>query len=139
MVALAVLGIPPILTNTYVAVSGVPRSAVHAARGIGMRPWQVLLRVEVPNAIPLILGGIRTASVYIIATAYLASFAGSDSTLGSVITNEGAYGLAGVLGVTVVIALMAFAAEAVLALCQQLLTPRGLRRRVALQLQGSVV
>ena len=139
MVALAVLGIPPILTNTYVAVSGVPRSAVHAARGIGMRPWQVLLRVEVPNAIPLILGGIRTASVYIIATAYLASFAGSDSTLGLVITNEGAYGLAGVLGVTVVIVLMAFAAEAVLALCQLLLTPRGLRRRVALQLQGSVV
>lgn len=127
MVALAILGIPPILTNTYVAIAGVPEATVQAARGIGMRSWQVLLRVELPSSIPLILGGIRTASVYIIATAYLASFAGTDETLGSIITNEGAYGLAGVLGATLVILAMAFGIEALLALGQRLLTPGGLR------------
>jgi len=137
MVALAILGIPPILTNTYVAVSSVPAATVQAARGLGMRPWQVLLAVELPNAIPLILGGVRTASVYIIATAYLASFAGTDATLGSVITNEGAYGLAGVIGATIVILILAFGIEALLALCQHLLTPRGLRRGVRLALEGS--
>lgn len=137
MVALAILGIPPILTNTYVAISTVPAATVDAGRGLGMHPWQVLLRVELPNAVPLILGGIRTASVFIIATAYLASFAGTDSTLGTVITNEGAYGLAGVLGATIVIVVLAFAVEALLALCQYLLTPGGLRRKVRLQLQGA--
>jgi osmoprotectant transport system permease protein len=137
VIALAILGIPPILTNTYVAITGVPQATIQAARGIGMRSWQVLLRVEIPNSIPLILGGVRTASVYIIATAYLASFAGSNATLGAVITNEGAYGLAGVLGATLVILAMAFAAEGLLALCQYLLTPRGLRRRLRLALEGS--
>jgi osmoprotectant transport system permease protein len=137
MVALAILGIPPILTNTYVGISSVPQPTIQAARGLGMRSWQVLLGVEVPNSIPLILGGVRTASVYIIATAYLASFAGSNATLGAVITNEGAYGLAGVLGATIVILAMAFAAEGLLAACQYLLTPRGLRRRLRVALEGS--
>jgi osmoprotectant transport system permease protein len=137
MIALAILGIPPILTNTYVAITGVPQATIQAARGIGMRSWQVLAGVEIPNSIPLILGGVRTASVYIIATAYLASFAGSNATLGAVITNEGAYGLAGVLGATLVILAMALAAEGLLALCQYLLTPRGLRRRLRLALEGS--
>ncbi|HZE05913.1 MAG TPA: ABC transporter permease subunit, partial [Solirubrobacteraceae bacterium] len=122
---------------TYVAISSVPAATVDAGRGLGMHPWQVLLRVELPNAVPLIVGGIRTASVFIIATAYLASFAGSDSTLGTVITNEGAYGLDGVLGATIVIVVLAFAVEALLALCQYLLTPGGLRRNVRLQLQGA--
>ena len=89
IVALAILGIPPILNNTYVGISSVPAATVDAGRGLGMHPWQVLLRLEIPNAVPLILGGIRTASVYIIATAYLGSFAGTDATLGTVITNEG--------------------------------------------------
>lgn len=139
MVALAVLGIPPILNNTYVAISNVPRATVDAGRGLGMHAWQVLLQVELPNAVPLILGGIRTASVYIIATAYLASFAGIDATLGTVITNEGAYGLSGVLGATIVIVALAFAVEALLALCQYLVTPHGLRGRVRVQSRGSSV
>lgn len=137
MIALSILGIPPILNNTYVAISSVPKATVDAGRGLGMRPWQLLFQVEVPNAVPLILGGIRTASVYIIATAYLASFAGIDGTLGTVITNEGAFGLAGVLGATIVIVVLAFVVEGLLALCQHLLTPQGLRARVRTGSQGA--
>ncbi|HLB75845.1 MAG TPA: ABC transporter permease, partial [Candidatus Dormibacteraeota bacterium] len=127
MIALVVLAIPAILTNTYVGVSTVKPATVEAARGMGMRPWQVLARVELPVAVPLILGGIRTASVFVIATAYLASFAGSGNTLGSIISQEGFYGLSGVLAATVVVVVMAFAVEGVLAFCQRRLTPKGLR------------
>ncbi len=127
MIALAVLAIPPILTNTYVAVSMADPAMVEAARGMGMRPWQVLARVELPAAVSLIPAGLRTASVFVIATAYLASFAGTNGTLGLIITNEGYYGLAGVLAATVVVVAMALAAEGLLAVCQHFLTPQGIR------------
>jgi osmoprotectant transport system permease protein len=127
MIALVVLAIPAILTNTYVAVSTVDPAMTEAARGMGMRPWQVLARIEVPAAVSLIIGGIRTASVYVIATAYLASFAGSNTTLGVIIANEGHYGLAGVLAATITAVVMAFAVEGLLAVCQRRLTPRGVR------------
>lgn len=133
MIALVVLAIPPILTNAYVAVSTIDLTMVEGARGMGMRWWQVLARVELPAAVPLIVAGIRTASVYVIATAYLASFAGTNATLGSVITNEGHYGLAGVLAATIVIVVLAFAVEGLLGALQYALTPRGIRltRRLA--------
>lgn len=127
MIALVILAIPPILTNTYVAVSTVDPAMVEAARGMGMRPWEVLTRVELPSSVALILGGIRTGAVFVIATAYLASFAGNDGTLGLFITNEGHYGLPGVLAATIVAVALAFAVEGLLALCQRLLTPHGIR------------
>jgi osmoprotectant transport system permease protein len=127
MIALVVLAIPPILTNTYVAVSTADKTMVEAARGMGMRSRQILTRVEVPVALPLILAGVRTASVYVIATAYLASFAGTNSTLGVIISNEGYYGLAGVLAATVVVVVVAFAVEGLLVAGQYALTPRGIR------------
>ena len=61
MVALVVLAVPPILTNAYVAVDEVDPDAVEAARGMGMTPLQVLWRVELPLALPLLFAGIRTA------------------------------------------------------------------------------
>jgi osmoprotectant transport system permease protein len=126
-VALVVLAIPPILTNTYVAVATTDDRTVEAARGMGMRSAQILARVEIPVALPLIVAGIRTASVFVIATAYLASFAGSNSTLGVIISNDGHYGLAGVLAATVVVVVMAFAVEGLLLACQRMLTPHGIR------------
>ena len=65
MVALVVLAVPPILTNAYVAVDEVDPDAVEAARGMGMKPLQVLWRVELPLALPLLFAGIRTASVFV--------------------------------------------------------------------------
>ncbi|MDQ6774322.1 MAG: ABC transporter permease [Candidatus Dormibacteraeota bacterium] len=127
MITLVVLAIPAILTNTYVAVSTVKPATVEAARGMGMRRRQVLARVELPVAVPLMVGGIRTASVFVIATAYLASFAGSGNTLGTIISQQGFYGLSGVLAATAVTVVMAFSVEGVLALCQRWLTPKGLR------------
>lgn len=125
-VALIILALPLILTNTYVAVDGVSPDMVEAARGMGMNAWQIVWRVELPTAVPLIMAGIRTATVYVIATAYLAGFAGSPGTLGDIITNPGSYQLAGVMAASIVAVVLAFLAEGVLALAERAVMPKGL-------------
>ena len=74
ILALVLLGIPPILAGTYAGVANAPATVVDAARARGMRERQVLFRVEVPVALPLILGGLRNATLQVIATATVAAF-----------------------------------------------------------------
>lgn len=74
-VALMLLGIPPILAGTYSGIANVDRTVVDAARSMGMTESRVLLRVEVPNALPLIVSGVRTATLQIVATATIAAYA----------------------------------------------------------------
>ena len=74
-VALMLLGIPPLLAGTYAGISNVDRAVVDAARSMGMTEARILLRVETPNALPLILGGLRTATLQIVATATVAAYA----------------------------------------------------------------
>ena len=74
-VALMLLGIPPLLAGTYAGIANVDPAIVDAARSMGMTETRVLLRVEVPNALPLILGGLRTATLQIVATATVAAYA----------------------------------------------------------------
>ena len=76
IVVLAVLAIPPILANTTAGISGVDPAARDAAAGMGMRPVQVLAQVEVPLAAPLILAGVRSALLQVIATATIAAYIG---------------------------------------------------------------
>ena len=128
-VALVVLAIPPILTNSYVAVDGVEADAVEAARGMGMTPWQVLRRIELPLSLPLVFAGIRTAAVFVIATATIAAVAGGGG-LGDIIVNQASYKLEGVIGAAICVSLLAFAADWGLGGLQRLLTPRGLREEV---------
>jgi osmoprotectant transport system permease protein len=71
MIAMTALALPPILTNTYVGVSEVDPDLVEAGRGMGMTARQILRRVELPVALPVILAGIRTAAVQVVATATL--------------------------------------------------------------------
>lgn len=71
IIAMTALAIPPILTNTYVAISEVDRDLVDAGRGMGMRATQILRRIELPVGLPIILVGIRTAAVQVVATATL--------------------------------------------------------------------
>lgn len=76
LVGLVILAIPPILVNTYAGISGVDRDIVEAGRAMGMRPVEVLARIEVPVALPVIAGGIRSGAAQIIATATLAAVFG---------------------------------------------------------------
>jgi osmoprotectant transport system permease protein len=126
VVALVVLAIPPILTNAYVAVDEVETDAVEAARGMGMTRWQIIRRVELPLALPLIFAGIRTAVVFVVATATIAAVAGGGG-LGDIIVNQAAYGLEGVVGAAICVSLLALAADVLLGFLQRALTPPGLR------------
>ena len=128
MLALVILAAPVILTNAYVAVDQVDPDAVRAAKAMGMKPLQVLVRVELPLALPLIFAGIRTAAVYVVATAPLAALAGGGG-LGDIIVNQPTYGPEGVVAGSLAIAALAFATEGIFALLQYAVTPRPLRRR----------
>mgnify|MGYP000317081887 CR=1 FL=1 len=74
-VALMLLGIPPLLAGTYAGIANVDPAVVDAARSMGMTETRVLTRVELPNAMPLILGGLRTATLQVVATATVAAYA----------------------------------------------------------------
>ena len=129
MLALVVLAVPPILTNAYVAVDEVDRDAVEAAKGMGMTGFQVLRRVEIPLALPLLFAGIRTAAVFVVATATIAAIAGGDG-LGEILVNQASYDVEGLVGAAICVSLLALAADAALGLVQRWLTPAGLREEV---------
>lgn len=128
--ALIVLAVPPMVTNAYVAVSGVPDELRDAARGTGLSEGQILWRVEVPVALPLVMAGVRTAAVQVVATATIAAVVGAGG-LGRYIVDGVALGQAGSTEVVVgavLVALFAMATEVVFALFERAVTPRGLRR-----------
>ncbi len=127
MVALAVLATGPILTNAYDSVEGVDQDVVEAARGMGMTRAQILRRVELPLAIPLLFAGIRVATVTVVATAPIAAIAGGGG-LGDIIVNQASYRLSGVVGASICV--MALSAGLFVALLgvQIAVTPRPLRR-----------
>ena len=125
--ALVVLGIPPIITNAYLAIDSVDRDVVDAAKGMGLTGWEVLRKVEVPLGIPLIFAGIRTAALFVVSTTTIAALTGYSGSLGDIINNETSYHLSGVLGAAICIAALALLVESALAVVQRQLTPRGLK------------
>jgi osmoprotectant transport system permease protein len=127
LVALVLLSIPPIMTNTYTAIQEVDPDAKDAAKGMGMTGMQVLSKVEIPASIPLISAGIKTAAVQAVATATLAAFVGY-SNLGTLInlglsTADHTELFAGSLLVVV----LALITEYGLSALQRAVTPAGLR------------
>ncbi len=129
-IALAVLGIPPILTNTFVGIREVDRSTVQAARGMGMTEFEIVRKVEAPMAVTSIFTGIRTSTIGIVATATIAPLAGV-ATLGEFILGENVYGSNGVLAGAILVAILALVLEFSLAALQRRMTSRGLKLRPA--------
>jgi osmoprotectant transport system permease protein len=125
-IALAVLGIPPILTNAFVGIRQVDRGSVDAARGMGMSEFEILRKVEIPLAVPTLMTGVRGATINILATATIAPLAGV-LTLGDFIINRNVYGDDGVLAGAILVALLALVLELALAGLQRLLTSKGLK------------
>lgn len=125
-VALVLLAVPPILTNTYVAVTQVDRDTVDAARGMGMTGAEVIRKVELPLSLPLIFGGIKISAVNVIATATIAPLAGVN-TLGDAIINPSVYGDTGQLAAAICVAALAIFTELGLGAVQRAVTPAGLK------------
>ena len=93
---------------------------------MGMTRRQIVTRVELPLALPLIFAGIRTATVFVVATATIAAVAGGGG-LGDIIVNQAGYGLEGVVGAALCVSALALLADAAVGLLQRFLTPAGLR------------
>jgi osmoprotectant transport system permease protein len=127
LLAMVVLGLPPILVNAYAGISTVDQDVVEAARGMGFRDRQILGRVELPIAVPVIVGGIRSAATQIVATATLGAIFGFGG-LGRYLVEGIAQRDEGMIfGGVVLVAGLALSAEVLFASVERLLTPRGLR------------
>ena len=125
--ALVALAIPPIFTNTYTGVAEVPDEMRETARGMGMSGGQVLRRVELPLAIPLLMAGVRTSAVAVVATATLAAYVGWGGLGRFIIDGFRVQDDARLLAGALLVALLAIVVEAALAIVQRVVTSRGLR------------
>jgi osmoprotectant transport system permease protein len=128
LMAMVVLATPPILVNAYAGVSGVDPDLVESARGMGMREGQILRRIEIPIALPVIVGGIRSGAVQIVATATLGAVFGGVG-LGRFLVEGLAQNDDGkIFGGVVLVALLSLATEGLFALAQNFVTSPGLGR-----------
>ncbi len=123
LVALTVLACPPILVNTSAGFNGVEPAVVEAARGMGMSGWQVLRRIELPLALPIVMAGVRTAGLEVIASAILATYIGGGG-LGDIITQGLSNGQIEVLlAGAIPVALLALCAELLFGGLQRIISP----------------
>lgn len=129
IVALTALAIPPIVVNAHAALRGVDDELLEAARGMGMKESEVLTRVEIPIGLPVILAGVRTSAVQVVATATLATVVGGG-TLGELILIGFAVNdQVRVFGAALVVALLSILTEVAFATIQRAATSPGLRGR----------
>jgi osmoprotectant transport system permease protein len=131
LVTLFALAIPPIVTNSYIGVRSVDPDVRQAAEGMGMRGRQVLWQVELPMAMPLIMAGIRTSAVQVVATATLAAFVGLGGLGRYLIDGLAQRNLAEVVGGAILVAVLSLLTELVLGRVQTLVVSKGLAERGA--------
>jgi osmoprotectant transport system permease protein len=131
LVALTALAVPPIVTNSYAGVRSVDPEVREAAEGMGMRGRQVLWKVELPVAMPLIMAGIRTSTVQVVATATLAAYVGLGGLGRYLIDGFSQRDLPEVVGGAILVAVLALLIELALGRLQTLVVSRGLAERGA--------
>ena len=127
--AMAFLAIPPLLVGTYSGLRAVDRDLIEAGRGMGLRERQILRQIELPIASPIIIGGLRTATLQVIATATIAAILGGGG-LGRFIfdgLNQGLSGRPSIYAGAILVTILAVGVDMVLAWAQTRLTPRALR------------
>ncbi|HLH82113.1 MAG TPA: ABC transporter permease [Trebonia sp.] len=129
LLPLVVLAIPPILVNAYEGVAGVDPGVRDAATGAGMTPWQQVTRVEVPIALPLILVGLRTAAIFVVATATIAAYIGLGGLGRFIIDGLDSYQYGPVAGGALLVVILAVLVLAFFAGLSRLVVPAGLRRQ----------
>ncbi len=126
MLSLALLALPPILTNAFVGVRQVDKDSVDASRGMGFTEGQVMRKVELPLALPTIFGGLRIAAVTVVATATIAPLA-NVQTLGEPILTPQTYGIVGQIGASILVASITLLIDFLFARLQRAVTPKGLK------------
>ena len=127
VIALVVLGIPPILLNTYTGIRGVDPAMIEAAKGMGMTTLQIATRIQAPLVTPLIAAGIRTSAVQIIATATLAAFIGAGGFGDYIVDGLTVFNYTELIVGAISVAILAMLVEVFMGWLQRALTPEGLK------------
>ena len=127
IIALILLGIPPILINTYTGIRGIDPAAIDAAKGMGMTSWQIATRIQAPLVTPLVAAGIRTSAVQIVATATLAAFIGAGGWGDYIVDGISVFNYTELIVGAVSVAILAILVEVFMSWLQRILTPEGLK------------
>ncbi|MGQ1838453.1 ABC transporter permease [Kocuria turfanensis] len=127
IIALVLLAIPPILSGTYAGIANVSPALKDAGTAMGMTGGQVLTRVELPNALPVILGGIRNAALQVVATVTVVAYINLGGLGRYLIDGLAVRDYSRMLGSVVLVAVLALAVDTALAVAQRLSTSPGLR------------
>jgi osmoprotectant transport system permease protein len=127
LIALVILAVPPILAGTYAGVRNVDRSIVDAARGMGMRGRDILFQVELPNALPLIIGGVRSSVLQVISTATIAAYVALGGLGRFIIDGLAIRDFPQMVAGSILVAALAIIADLLLAGLQKLLVSPGLQ------------
>ena len=127
IIALIVLGIPPILLNTYTGIRGIDPAMIEAAKGMGMTTWQIAGRIQAPLVTPLVAAGIRTSAVQIIATATLAAFIGAGGYGDYIVDGISVFNYTELIAGAIAVAVLALLVEVFMSWLQRAVTPEGLK------------
>lgn len=127
---LVLLAVPPILTGTYSGIQSADRDAISAARGMGYTTWQILMRVQLPMALPLVLSGLRGSLLQVVSTATVAAFVSLGGLGRFIIDGRANQDYSQMFAGALVVALLALALELAFILLERLLVSPGLQRRV---------
>src|SRR5947209_4712384 len=122
IIALIVLGIPPILLNTYTGIRGIDPATIDSAKGMGMTTWQIATRIQAPLVTPLVAAGIRTSAVQVVATAPLAAFIGGEGYGDYIVDGLTVFNYTELIVGAVCVAILAMLVEVLLSWLQRILT-----------------
>lgn len=129
ILALFIYSLLPILRNTYLGMMSVDKNLLDAAKGMGMTPTQVILRVQLPLALQVIMSGIRLSAVYVIGWATIASYVGAGGLGDYIFAGMNNFNFSLLISATVLVTLLALGTDFLLAKCEVKLTPTVLKRK----------
>ena len=131
VVAFVLLAIPSILAGAYAGIEAIDRSVIDAGRAVGMTPWQILWKIEVPLGLPLLIGGLRSATLQVVATVTIAAYVGLGGLGFFIIQGIQVRSFPQILGSSLVVVALALALDGLFALLQRLVVPRGVAAATA--------
>ncbi|WP_166980106.1 ABC transporter permease [Paramicrobacterium fandaimingii] len=127
IIVLAVLAVPPLLAGTYAGIEAIERSTIDSARAMGMTEWQILARVEIPLAMPLIVSGVRSAALQVIATATIAAYLPLGGLGRFVFDNLSLRRWDAVIGGAIIVTVLALIVDGLFALLERSVVSKGVR------------
>jgi len=136
VVAFVLLAIPSILAGAYAGFEAIDRTVIEAGRAVGMTPWQILWKIEVPLGLPLLIGGLRAATLQVVATVTIAAYVGLGGLGFFIIQGIQIRSFPQILGASLIVVALALALDGLFALLQRIVVPRGVAGRDARRRQS---